>query len=249
MEAILLVDPPIGKSVKSLKQPGIRLETDHHSKDPAYTRRHSLAPDFNPISILPSDTSDDTQPRKYPQYYSMFDDILSVTSTTPSDAVGPRSCTEPACRLVISIFLTYLRRRILNMLRLQDQPCKAVSSSNRCDYLRDFSTGVMSNWQHELFGFVVNVKYIMGIIIQETNDNIVALGLTRPGVQVPQWEKDGWLAIQEHCGMIMAMAEAFLQSYLQFITMQNASSLARITYLTMSFIPLSAIAAIFSNDG
>ena len=160
------------------------------------------------------------------------------------------------------------------MLHIQANPLTAGLHMNRCDYLREFGTGVLSSWHHELFGFIVNVKYIMGLMAQEAADNVVALGLDRPAVAiglshplfprssdaegarevvVQQWEQDGWLAIQEHCHKIIAMAEAFLQSYLQFTSMQeaqaanhNALSLARISNLTMVFIPLSAIAAVFS---
>jgi hypothetical protein len=114
----------------------------------------------------------------------------------------------------------------------------------------------LGNWQHEVFGFIVDVKFVMGILLIELKENLEALGLYRPGSSDElQWERDGWLSVQDHCGKIIGIADAFLQSYMQFTTMQeaqaanqNASNLAHITNLTMLFIPLSTIAAIFSMD-
>jgi hypothetical protein len=213
---------------------------------------HPLDPDFNDINILPSDPADWPDGWQHPQYISMFEDIISLTqSSTPQQAIGPRTCTNIARKLVICIFLTFLRRRILNMLRLQANPHTAVSHVNRCDYLREFGHGVLGSWHHSVFGFIVNVKFIMGIVITEAREHFEILGLHRP--DAPEWERDGWMAVQEHCSKIVGMADAFLNSYMQFTTMQeaqaanrNALSLARITNLTMVFIPLGTIAAIFS---
>lgn len=267
--AVLIMDPPVGDYVKSLPD-GTLLKVDHCSNEHAYSRMHSLAPEFNTTSILPPEASDWNQGCLRPQYHSMFDDILSVDSSSQHQLLHhPRTSTEIARKLAICHFLTFLRRRILNMLRLQANPHAPALHINRCDYLRRFGSGMLSSWHHELFGFVVNVKYIMGIMAQEADDNVVALGLlvnldtttttTRQHaanvvpLDIPQWERDGWIAIQEHCGKIIAMADAFLQSYLQFSSMQeaqaanrNALSLARITNLTMVFIPLGTVAAIFS---
>ncbi|CAO2651741.1 Nn.00g000240.m01.CDS01 [Neocucurbitaria sp. VM-36] len=260
-DAVLIVDPPVGEYVKSLPD-GILLKADHSSTEHAYSRMHSLAPDFNDINILPSDPGDWAQGWIRPTYSSMFDDILSATAISHPRVSNPRTSTEIARKLAICIFLTFLRRRVLNMLKLHANPRAAALNINRCDYLRQFGHGVLSSWHHELFGFVVNVKYIMGIVARETEDNVAALGLNRRAStagggemisSIPQWEHDGWIAIQEHCDKIITMADAFLQSYLQFTSMQeaqaankNALSLARITTLTMVFIPLSTVAAIFS---
>ncbi|KAF1849545.1 uncharacterized protein K460DRAFT_278748 [Cucurbitaria berberidis CBS 394.84] len=255
-DSVLIVDPPVGDCVKSLPD-GVLLKVDHSSNEHAYSRMHSLTPDFNTVSILPSDPGEWAQGWIHPQYYSIFDDILAVNESSQPRVQDPRVSTEIARKLAICSFLTFLRRRILNMLRLPANPRTTALHINRCDYLREFGEGVLSSWHHELFGFVVNVKYIMGIMAREAEDNVVALGLNRAStvddLGAPQWEQDGWTAIQEHCAKIIAMAEAFLQSYLQFTSMQeaqaanrNAMSLARITNLTMVFIPLSTIAAIFS---
>ena len=97
----------------------------------------------------------------------------------------------------------------------------------------------------------------MDVLIKETEENMAALGMNHNGVSVriivPRWEQDGWNAVHESCAKIVAMADMFLQFYLHFISIQeahlankNAMSLARITNLTMLFVPLSAIAAVFS---
>ncbi|KAG9193574.1 hypothetical protein G6011_03609 [Alternaria panax] len=94
----------------------------------------------------------------------------------------------------------------------------------------------------------------MGILLLEAKEDFEVLGLRRIRTSdVLKWERDGWLMIQDHCGKFIGMTEAFLQSYIQFTTMQeaqaankNALNLAYITNLTMVFIPLSTTAAIFS---
>jgi hypothetical protein len=250
---VLIVDPPVRETVKSLAD-GSHFPVDHCSDEHAYSRMSCLDPDFSDIDILPPDPAAWAGVWQRPKYYSMFDDILSVEPDVPAHAVGPRTCTDVARRLAICYFLSFLRRRILNMLRLQENPRTAILHTNRCDYLREFGEGVLSSWHHELFGFVVNVKYIMGLVSSEAKEQFEVLGLDRPDVaDAPEWERDGWISIQDHISKVIIMADAFLQSYLQFTTMQeaqaankNALSLAHITNVTMVFVPLSTIAAIFS---
>lgn len=272
LPAILLVDPPVGPYVTSLSD-GRRLRVDDTSTEHAYTRMSSLDPDFSTVTILPGDASSWSRTWQRPAYMSILDDILALAPRTPAHATGPKSCTDVARKLVLCHFLAFLRRRILNMLRLQANPRTAVPHVNRCDYLRDFDQGVLSRWHHHVFGFVVNVKYNMGLVAGEAKEHFEVLGLNRTTtssthphstaaaaagemqleMQVQAWERDGWLAVQEHCTKILTMADAFLHSYLQFCSMQeaqaanrNALSLARITNLTMVFVPLGTIAAIFS---
>lgn len=248
--AVLIVDPPVRETVTSLTN-GCKFPVDHCSEEHAYARMHSLDPDFSDLEVLPPNPSDWTGTWQRPKYESIFDDILSLTPDKPAHSIGPRSCTDVARRLAICYFLSFLRRRILNMLRLQQNPRTAILHTNRCDYLREFGEGLISSWHHEVFGFVVNIKYIMGLVNSEVKEQFEVLGLHRPGA--PEWERDGWLTVQDYCGRVITMAEAFLQSYLQFTTMQeaqaanrNALSLAQITNVTMVFVPLSTIAAIFS---
>lgn len=248
--AVLIVDPPVRETVTSLAN-GCKFAVDHCSEEHAYTRMHSLDPDFTDLDILPLNPSDWAGTWQRPKYESIFDDILSLSSDEPAHPIGPRSCTNVARRLAVCYFLSFLRRRILNMLRLQQNPRTAILHTNRCDYLREFGEGLISSWHHEVFGFIVNIKYIMGLVNSEVKEQFEVLGLHRPDAL--EWERDGWLTVQDYCGRVITMAEAFLQSYLQFTTMQeaqaanrNALSLAQITNVTMVFVPLSTIAAIFS---
>ncbi|CAN9203487.1 unnamed protein product [Alternaria alternata] len=223
-DSVLIVDPPIGELVKSLSE-DVMLEVDYCSEDYAYSRLHSLDPDFHDFTILPSNPDDWDKGEQRPQHTSMFDDVVTIQQNTPSGTVGPH-------------------------------PLAAKSHVDRWYYLRNFDQGVLGNWQHEVFGFIVDVKFVMGILLTELKENLEALRLYRPGSSDElQWERDGWLSVQDHCGKIIGIADAFLQSYMQFTTMQeaqaanrNASNLAHITNLTMLFIPLSTIAAIFSMD-
>ncbi|KNG45541.1 magnesium and cobalt transport protein [Stemphylium lycopersici] len=239
-KALLIVDPPVRGKVRSLtdERP---LSVDHHSNEYAYSRMNSLDPEFNDVDILSPDPTEWTKGWQRPQYVSMFDDIVSLEPDLPAREIGPRTCTNVARKLAICSFLSFLRRRILNMLRLQANLRTTILHVNRCDYLREF-------------GFVVNVKYIMGLVSSEAKEHFEVLGLHRHNADdVPEWERDGWIAVQDYCGKIINMADAFLQSYPQFTSMQeaqaankNALNLAHITSLTMVFVPLSTIAAIFS---
>ncbi|KAF1954206.1 hypothetical protein CC80DRAFT_568014 [Byssothecium circinans] len=255
-DSVLLVDPPIGDYVKVFPA-GSLVKVNHDLDSRASSELNSLFPDFSSVQILPTNASDWGDGWLHPRYNSMFDDIVSISQVAQQRVQDPRAATEIARKLVISIFLAFLRRRYLNMLRLQARLPGDSLPFNRCDYLRDFAEGVLRSWHHDLFGFIVNVKSRMDVLIKETEENMAALGLVHSrvvaDVAVPSWEQDGWDAIHESCAKLITMADMFSQSYLQFISIQeaqlankNAMSLARITNLTMLFIPLSTIAAIFS---
>ena len=253
---MLLVDPPIGDYVKVLPT-GSLVKINNRLNDQASSQMNSLYPDFSTVQILPQNASDWGHGLLHPRYNSIFDDILSISQLAQQRIEDPRASTEIARKLVISIFLAFLRRRYLNMLKLQIRLPGDSSRINRCDYLRDFAGSVLCSWHHGLFGFIVNVRFRMNCLVKEVEENMTALGLDHSGVvtgvTVPRWEQDGWRAIHESCATVITMADMFSQFYLQFISIQeaqlsdkNAMSLARITNLTMLFVPLSTIAAIFS---
>lgn len=194
-----------------------------------------------------------------PSYVSMFEDILSLSNLRTHDVTNdPKQSASIARQLVISIFLAFLRRRYLNLLGLQSR-FSYSQAINRCDYLRSFMDGSLSTWQHELFGFIVNVKFRLNVLLKEIEDNMTALGLSPDVVSgtaaIPSWERDGWTAVHDSCTTVLNMTNMLLESYLQFVTVEEAQSsnrvaksLARITVLTTLFIPLSTVAAILSMN-
>ncbi|RYO97598.1 hypothetical protein DL765_011128 [Monosporascus sp. GIB2] len=253
-DSVLLVDPTIGDYVKAVPANSL-VKVNHHVDDRVSSEMGSLYPDFSGVQILPSNPSDWGDVWLQPQYNAMFDDILSISQRAQQRVKDPRASTEIARKLVISIFLAFLRRRYMNMLKLQARLPGNPLHINRCDYLRDFAEGMLGSWHHDLFGFVVNVKYRMDVLVKEAEENMAALGLEPSrvfaGVATPRWEQDGWNAIHESCARVITMADMILQSYLQFISIQEAQlsnktamSLARITNLTMLFSVTSAAEAV-----
>ncbi|KAG2417084.1 hypothetical protein HFD88_008302 [Aspergillus terreus] len=217
----------------------------------------SLYPDIR--EIYPNTHTSTLTPTPSPSYVSLFEDILSLSHFHAHDVSNdPKQSASAARQLVISIFLAFLRRRYLNLLGLQSR-FSFSQAINRCDYLRSFMDGSLSTWQHELFGFIVNAKFRLNVLLKEIEDNMAALGLS-PNVAngtaaIPSWERDGWTAVHESCTTVLNMTNMLLDSYLQFVSVEEAQSsnrvaksLARITVVTTLFIPLSTVAAILSMN-
>ncbi|KAL4898783.1 hypothetical protein BDV59DRAFT_207015 [Aspergillus ambiguus] len=253
-DAILLVDPPVGKIIRSVQTTSV-LNIQSRLSDADPIQMGSLYPSIH-MSYTDYPITRGDMPSR-PSYMSLFDDIVSVSSYVQHD-VGEdaRSTSYIARKLVIAVFLGFLRRRYLNLLGLQSH-ISTAKPMNRCNYLRNFMDGSLSRWEHELFGFIVNVKFGMNVLLKEVEDNMAALGLNENIAQengtIPLWERDGWTAVHEGCTTILHMADMLLNSYLQFVSIEEARSsnkgarsLARINILATLFIPMSTVASIFS---
>ena len=101
----------------------------------------SLFPEFSHPEVLPLDISDWGDCWLQPRYDSIFDDVLFIGQASQQRVGDPRESTEIARRLVISIFLAFMLRRYLNMLKLQSRWPGDSLLVNRCGYLRDFAGG------------------------------------------------------------------------------------------------------------
>jgi hypothetical protein len=264
-DAVVLLDPPVGRFVRDVTTGELiplRFQLSHEKALPAMF----LNPDINYIHTLPKDRLRWRDQYQQPSYSSMFDDILEMDLSCDDITNEPISCTILPRRLLLSIWLSFLRRRSINLLRLQNTVMSVSEPLVRCDYMRNLSGGRLSSWHDELFSFIVNTKFRMTVLTKEVQDNTVALGIhasqlatlrgTTNRTVVHQWELDGWQSVLDSCISISHMADTFSQSYMQYVTIQeahlsniNASSLSRITILTMLFIPLSTVAGIFSMSG
>jgi hypothetical protein len=131
----------------------------------------------------------------------MFDDIVAMQKNTPPKTIGPRTCTDTARKLVMCSYLSHLRRRVLNLLRLQTEPLAEKLHVDRLGYLERFGHGPLKNWRYEVFGYTTNAKFAMGVVVSEAKGGFQVLGLHRTGTSdVLEWERDGWLSIQDYCG-------------------------------------------------
>jgi len=114
---------------------------DRYLDDRASSQMGSLFPEFSGVEVLPLDMPDWGECWLQPRYDSIFDEVLSIGRVSQQRVEDPKECAEIVCKLVISIFLAFMWRRYLNMLKLQSRLPGDSLQMNRCDYLRDFAGG------------------------------------------------------------------------------------------------------------
>ena len=265
-DAVLLVDPPLtelAKCLPSMQLAPVRRELRDESSIP----KHYLYPEMNALQELPEDVSEWASAYECPQYISIFDDALNEFAFRNQDVSefdNPMAVVKFPRKLVIGTMLAFLRRRYLNLLRIQKTHVK-TSQALRTNHLSSFSESALSSWHDEFFDFIVGSCGAMKEVIQEMEENMVSLGLPmkdgtagNSGVAggPPQWEIDGWRSVLNLAHVVHGLTNALATGYLQYITIQearisnsNAQSLSKITVLTMLFIPLSTVASIFSMGG
>jgi hypothetical protein len=236
-------------------------------RDESAIPKHYLYPEINALQELPEEVSEWASAYECPQYISIFDDTLNEFASRNQDVSeidNPMAIVKFPRKLAIGIMLAFLRRRYLNLLRIQKTHGKP-SQILRNNYLSSFSEGALSSWHDEFFDFIVGSCGAMKELIQEMVENMVSLGLpTKDGTArnsgvaggPPQWEIDGWRSVLDLAHVVQGLTNALATVYLQYITIQearisngNAQSLSKITVLTMFFIPLSTVASIFSMGG
>jgi hypothetical protein len=229
--------------------------------------KHYLYPEMNILQELPEDASESASAYGCPLYVSVFDDVLNDFASRSQDVSkieNPLAIVNFPRKLVIGTMLAFLRRRYLNLLRIQKTHVKP-NQILRNKYLSNFSEGTLSSWQDEFFDFIVGSCAAMKELIREMEDNMVSLGLPMDNGTaldsvvtrvLPQSETDGWKSVLDLAHIVDGLTNALAMGYLQYITIQearisngNAQSLSKITVLTMLFIPLSTVASIFSMGG
>ncbi|KAH8724831.1 hypothetical protein GQ44DRAFT_739954 [Phaeosphaeriaceae sp. PMI808] len=254
-DAVLLVDPPPANSVRCLSSKNsIPLRKRLH--DETLMPKHFLNPELDSPHELPSDSSTwATSYMKTPQYVSIYDDILEAycSSKVIKATKDPLTCVEIPRKLVMSTLLAFVRRRYLNIVKVQQG--QMGPSSMRHNYLYSFSNSSMATWSNEFFDFMIGSCAAMREFAREMHENMIALGLDSTSA-APGWECDGWKSIRDITHVVEEMTKKFSENYLQYVSIQeahhsngSAQSLSRITVLTMLFIPLSTIASIFSMGG
>ncbi|KAN0108770.1 hypothetical protein V8E51_008512 [Hyaloscypha variabilis] len=265
-DAVLLVDPPLSKHAKCL--PSMQLAPLRRElRDESSMPKHYLYPEMNALHELPEDPSEWASAYGCPLYVSVFDDVLNDFASKSQDISeldNPLAVVSFPRKLIIGIMLAYLRRRYLNLLRIQKTHIKPTHTL-RNNYLSNFSEGALSSWHDEFFDFIVGSCAAMKELIREMDENVVSLGLPMSNraardsndAKVPlQSEIDGWKSVLDLAHVVEGLTSALATGYLQYITIQearisngNAQSLSKITVLTMLFIPLSTVASIFSMGG
>jgi hypothetical protein len=194
---------------------------------------------------------------------SMLDDLISLQRGQHHDVnEDPRSCTSACRKIVIAIWIAFLRRRFLNLLSV-NTPVSV--SRTETDFLNRASWAQRewdSTWHRGIFSDLVNARFKIDIIRTEIGGNMAALGLTHPTWNVAQnthaeeWEKVGWESVLKLASTIEHMVEIFTQSYSQAASIHESQtandltrSVNRITTLATLFLPISVISGIFSMGG
>jgi hypothetical protein len=167
-DAVLLVDPPLtelAKCLPSMQLAPVRRELRDESSIP----KHYLYPEMNNLQELPEELSEWASAFECPQYNSMFDDALHDLASR-DQVVGelgnPMAVVKFPRKLVIGIMLAFLRRRYLNLLRIQKTQVKP-NQNLRNNYLSSFSEGALSSWHDEFFDFIVGSCAAMKELIRE----------------------------------------------------------------------------------
>ncbi|KAF3019444.1 hypothetical protein E8E14_013520 [Neopestalotiopsis sp. 37M] len=260
-DAVLLVDPPLGSQARLLPSKKL-VPVRRDLKDENSMPRHYLYPEINPSRQLPEDTSAWAATYQRPQFISMFDDTLNDFTSSRNRPVqelqDPRTAVEWPRKIVLAIVLKFLRRRYLNLLRLQNTQVKP-DQIHRTNYLANFSAGALSRWHDQYFDFIVGSRAAMHEVSREVEENMISVGIAHIADDASrlapqrQWEIDGWLSVMGLVRDLDKLLASLSTGYMQYITIQearvsgaNAQSLSKITVSTMLFIPLSTIAAIFS---
>jgi hypothetical protein len=273
-DAVLLVDPPLGKKAMHLTSKQL-VTVRRELRDETSIPKHYLFPEINASQQLPEDTSAWAASLQRPQFVSMFDDTLNDFATpgkwSARELDDPKAAVEWPRKIVISMMLSFTRRRYLNLLRLQNTKLKPQPNQMkpqphqtlRINSLANFSEGALSKWHDQYFNFIVGSSAAMKEVSREMEENMASAGISvKHGITQgsegraappPLWETDGWLSIMDLSHAVEDLLASLATGYMQYITIQearvsgaNAQSLSKITVLTMLFIPLSTIAGIFS---
>jgi CorA-like Mg2+ transporter protein len=229
-------------------------------------------PEIQPPDLFPAFTSPETLPEDYrewtvlrpePAMQSMLDDLVSLQHGRHHDVnEDPRSCTSICRKIVIAMWIAFIRRRFLNLLSVNT----LVSvTRTETDFLNRASWAKRewdSSWHRGIFSDLVNARFILDIVQTEVASNMAALGLAQSTMNVAQnahadeWETTGWESVLRLASTVEKMVEIFTQSYSQVATIQETKtsndltrSVNKITALAMFFLPISVISGIFSMGG
>ena len=249
-DAVLLVDPPPTTYVKCVPSEE-RVSVRPYSSIDADMSAQLLNPEIDSLEELPSNPKQWTYDISTPSYRSMYDDTLKLLlspSYLDRSITKPIDAVEAPRKLIISTLIAFLRRRYLNLLKVQKSQLR-TNTTMRHNYLYSFSEGYMGRWHDECFNFIMGTCAAMREFSREVDDNITALSLRRSSYQkcknsqahnrngstvtmtgaaiegngrIPQWEVDGWKSVSELTSLVSTMIHTLADSYLQYISIQEA---------------------------
>jgi len=222
----------------------------------------SFYPSINESELLPQNYKDWNTPRPVPKMFSMYDDIKSCVPEWEEEVDGcPKSCTSFCRKLIIALWLDFVRRRYSNLLTASKLGAVSVSKTayvNRTGWL---NKPLGFSYEENIFGNLINARHKQAALLLEIVANMGALGLHLSdhahGEKVRDaWERHGWNEVMSMTNHITGMVNLLMQAYQHSVTIKEtkignnvAGSVARITNLAIIFTPISTISAIFSMNG
>lgn len=245
-DAVLLVDPPPEKFVRSLRTSNL---IPLRSREQPF-----LYPELDVVQELPKDATQWNKKSDKPTHKSMFEDVVqhyTISKGAYSSTHSPWLVVDYPRKLVLATLIAYIRGRYVVLMSCQKT--QRIQKALRHNFLVNFSDSSFSSWSNEFFDFMFGSCAAMNEWARETEENMTALGVESPEYGVPQWEIDGWRSFRDMSHAVGAMTQAFANNYISYATISeahtsngSAKSLSKITLLTMLFIPLSTVASIFS---
>lgn len=226
---------------------------------PQLLSHRSFYPAINESEILPQDYNDWNTSKPVPDMFSMYDDIKECVPEWEREVDGcPKSCTSFGRKLVIAIWLDFVRRRYSNLLI-----ASTLGSVSRCKTGYANRTGWLNKpldflYEENIFGNLINAHHKQASLLFEISANMRALGLPLSshacGEKVRDaWERHGWNEVRIITNHIAGMMNLLTQAYQHSVTMKEtqtgnnvAKGVARITNIAIIVTPMTTIAAIFS---
>jgi hypothetical protein len=194
--------------------------------------------------------------------FSMYDDIKTCVPEWEQEIDGcPKSCTSFCRKLIIALWLDFVRRRYSNILTTSKLGAVGLSKTayvNRTGWL---NKPLGFSYEENIFGNLINARHKQAALLLEIRGNMGALGLPLSdqahGEKVRDaWERQGWNEVMSMTNHIAGMMNLLMQAYQHSVTIKEtkvgnnvARSVARITNLAIIFTPISTISAIFSMNG
>lgn len=190
--------------------------------------------------------------KHFPMTDSIFDDMVSLYSTTKRDSPPDlSSCTDVCRKLVLSEWIARLRiaesQIAHERVKLSFGDAAAARNTNE---LFDLSWAAI--WKPSEFGRLVLAKSTMESIDVDLRRNLDTL---RVHVGSPEnqllspWEVDAWKDLQDVTQILSSRVEDLLETYMQAATVRQSISSGQLAAMATVFIPVSLVAAVFSMGG
>lgn len=257
LQAIIIVNPPLGSSVLCGNSGEDRRRVYHDPEMALFDPRPTLHQEgpWHPLYQFPTALSQNSaewrhEPASSPEPPSLFDEMLRIyqqeifTSTS-----NLNTCTEICRRLILSEWTARLR-----IIEAQIVRERVRMSVGKVVLPRDTKASRILTWrrpwQQDDFNRLTRATAVLETIDAELRSNQDALGINTAKIQVVSpWEEDAWNSSREAVQWELSMVKNTLETYMQSVSVRQSLNAGYLTSMATIFIPVSLIAAVFSMGG